>query len=127
MQYILDTVIQQLTVDKSRTFIYVEMAFFTRWWKQQNDQTKNIVSGFVLPVYNMMYMTLVFLIYCHVKMLLSPHKLLKCSGSKIAIYCVRDLSHLEKCVTKVCLVGMFVVCEEFILSFVCCGKPCYVN
>ena len=45
VQYILDTVIEQLQVDKNRTFIYVEMAFFTRWWKQQSDETKNIVSS----------------------------------------------------------------------------------
>ena len=44
VQYILDTVIEQLQVDKNRTFIYVEMAFFTRWWKQQSDATKDIVS-----------------------------------------------------------------------------------
>ena len=44
VQYILDTVIEQLQVDKNRTFIYVEIAFFTRWWNQQSDETKNIVS-----------------------------------------------------------------------------------
>lgn len=43
VQYILDTVIEQLLVDKDRTFIYVEMAFFTRWWNQQSDTTKEIV------------------------------------------------------------------------------------
>jgi lysosomal alpha-mannosidase len=45
VQYILDTVIEQLLVDKDRTFIYVEMAFFTRWWNQQNDKTKEIVRA----------------------------------------------------------------------------------
>jgi hypothetical protein len=44
VQYILDTVIEQLLVDKDRTFIYVEIAFFTRWWNQQSDDTKNKVS-----------------------------------------------------------------------------------
>ena len=44
VQYILDTVTQQLQVDESRTFIYVEMAFFTRWWNQQSNATKDIVS-----------------------------------------------------------------------------------
>ena len=43
VQYILDTVIEQLLVDKDRTFIYVEIAFFTRWWNQQSDNTKNVV------------------------------------------------------------------------------------
>ena len=46
VQYILDTVIEQLLVDKDRTFIYVEMAFFSRWWNQQSDRTKEIVSYF---------------------------------------------------------------------------------
>ena len=45
VQYILDTVIEQLLLDKDRTFIYVEMAFFIRWWNQQTDATKNTVSG----------------------------------------------------------------------------------
>ena len=44
VQYILDTVIEQLQKDKDRTFIYVEIAFFARWWNQQSDDTKNIVS-----------------------------------------------------------------------------------
>ena len=47
VQYILDTVIEQLLVDKDRTFIYVEMAFFSQWWNQQSDQTKEIVSFFL--------------------------------------------------------------------------------
>ena len=53
VQYILDTVIEQLLVDKGRTFIYVEMAFFTRWWNEQSDATKQIVSieQFMLMVF----------------------------------------------------------------------------
>ena len=45
MQYILDTVVQELQLDSNRTFIYVEMAFFTRWWNQQNEATKQVVRG----------------------------------------------------------------------------------
>ena len=45
VQYILDTVIEQLLVDKDRTFIYVEMAFFTRWWNEQSNATMDIVSS----------------------------------------------------------------------------------
>ena len=45
VQYILDTVIEQLLVDKDRTFIYVEMAFFARWWNQQSDKTKETVRA----------------------------------------------------------------------------------
>ena len=44
VQYILDTVIKELSKNSERTFIYVEMAFFTRWWKEQNNQTKSLVS-----------------------------------------------------------------------------------
>ncbi len=45
VQYILDTVVEELQLDSKRTFIYVEMAFFTRWWNQQNDATKQVVRG----------------------------------------------------------------------------------
>jgi len=44
VQYILDTVIQELQVNENRTFIYVEMAFFARWWNEQDEATKAIVS-----------------------------------------------------------------------------------
>ena len=44
VQYILDTVVQELQLDSNRTFIYVEMAFFTRWWNQQDSDTQTIVS-----------------------------------------------------------------------------------
>ena len=44
VRYILDTVVEELQKDKNRTFIYVEMAFFARWWKEQSDTTKEIVS-----------------------------------------------------------------------------------
>ena len=44
VQYILDTVVEQLLLDEDRTFIYVEIAFFIRWWNQQSDDTKDKVS-----------------------------------------------------------------------------------
>ena len=44
VQYILDTVVQELQADPNRTFIYVEMAFFARWWREQTDATKDIVN-----------------------------------------------------------------------------------
>lgn len=44
VQYILDSVIQELLADPNRTFIYVEMAFFARWWDQQTDEMKDAVS-----------------------------------------------------------------------------------
>lgn len=44
VQYILDTVIDELQKNPNRTFIYVEMAFFVRWWNEQTDEMKEIVS-----------------------------------------------------------------------------------
>ena len=40
VQYILDSVIPQLTADSTKRFIYVEIAFFERWWKEQNKAMK---------------------------------------------------------------------------------------
>lgn len=47
VQYILDTVISTLYDNPARTFIYVEMAFFTRWWDQQDNQTRSKVYHLV--------------------------------------------------------------------------------
>ena len=47
MQFILDSVILALDENPDRRFIYVEMAFFWRWWIQQNDQVKDKVRQFV--------------------------------------------------------------------------------
>ena len=33
--------------DPNRTFIYVEVAFFKRWWDEQDDSTKDIVRHLV--------------------------------------------------------------------------------
>ena len=44
VKYILDSVIEELQKDERRTFIYVEIAFFARWWREQSDATKTIVS-----------------------------------------------------------------------------------
>ena len=41
VQYILDTVTEELTRDPTKRFIYVEMGFFYRWWNQQDDLTKS--------------------------------------------------------------------------------------
>jgi len=35
VQYILDTVVQQLNDDPAKTFTYVEMSFFQRWYTEQ--------------------------------------------------------------------------------------------
>jgi lysosomal alpha-mannosidase len=47
VQYILDTVIPELQSDPNKRFVYVEIAFFWRWWNEQNDQTKLVVRELV--------------------------------------------------------------------------------
>ncbi len=47
VQYILDSVIESLLENSDRRFIYVEIAFFWRWWNQQTDEMKNTVQQLV--------------------------------------------------------------------------------
>ncbi|XP_050232391.1 alpha-mannosidase At3g26720 isoform X2 [Mercurialis annua] len=47
VQNVLDSVISSLFEDKNRKFIYVEMAFFQRWWRQQSDAMKVKVKELV--------------------------------------------------------------------------------
>ena len=47
VQYILDSVIPQLSADPSKRFIYVEIAFFERWWNEQNDAMHKEVKKLV--------------------------------------------------------------------------------
>lgn len=47
VQYILDSVIQELKDHPQRRFIYVETAFFWKWWKQQTDETREVVKAMV--------------------------------------------------------------------------------
>ncbi|XP_045405914.1 lysosomal alpha-mannosidase isoform X2 [Lemur catta] len=47
VQYILDSVISALLADPTRRFIYVEIAFFSRWWHQQTNATQEIVRELV--------------------------------------------------------------------------------
>ena len=44
VQYILDSVVSELSKDPQRTFIYVEIAYFSRWWAEQTQSTKSLVS-----------------------------------------------------------------------------------
>jgi lysosomal alpha-mannosidase len=44
VQYILDSVIPILVSDPSKRFIYVEMAFFWRWWQEQDDRMRHQVK-----------------------------------------------------------------------------------
>lgn len=39
----MDSVIEQLVADPNRKFIYVEMAFFARWWNEQDGDMKHTV------------------------------------------------------------------------------------
>eukprot|EP01136_Pigoraptor_vietnamica_P025489 Opistho-1_new@7004 len=47
VQYILDSVMRSLNQNPDRKFIYVEIAFFSRWWDEQTDETKDMVRQFV--------------------------------------------------------------------------------
>ncbi|RXG61085.1 Lysosomal alpha-mannosidase [Armadillidium vulgare] len=47
VQYILDSVISVLLTDPAKKFIYVESAFFFRWWDEQNEQMQNNVKQLV--------------------------------------------------------------------------------
>lgn len=47
VQYVLDSVINSLLANKERRFIYVEIAFFHRWWLEQADAVKEQVKMLV--------------------------------------------------------------------------------
>ncbi|KAK2817431.1 hypothetical protein Q5P01_025622 [Channa striata] len=47
VQYILDSVVDQLLKNPDRRFIYVETAFFYRWWKQQSSSVQQTVKQLV--------------------------------------------------------------------------------
>uniref|UniRef100_A0A3P9CCK3 Lysosomal alpha-mannosidase n=1 Tax=Maylandia zebra TaxID=106582 RepID=A0A3P9CCK3_9CICH len=46
-QYILDSVVDQLLKNQDRRFIYVETAFFYRWWKSQSSSVQQTVKQLV--------------------------------------------------------------------------------
>ncbi|PIN15813.1 Glycosyl hydrolase, family 38 - alpha-mannosidase [Handroanthus impetiginosus] len=47
VQNVLDSLIPALLADKNRKFVYVEQAFFQRWWRNQNEAMKNTVKMLV--------------------------------------------------------------------------------
>merc|ERR550534_2020659 len=47
VQYIIDSVVDELLADANRRFIYVEMAFFTQWWKEQTSEKQDAVRHLV--------------------------------------------------------------------------------
>ncbi|XP_039944667.1 lysosomal alpha-mannosidase-like [Hirundo rustica] len=47
VQYILDSVVAQLAADPSRRFVYAEVAFLARWWRQQDRATRSLLRELV--------------------------------------------------------------------------------
>lgn len=47
VQYILDSVVAQLAAVPSRRFVYAEVAFLARWWRQQDEATRRLVRELV--------------------------------------------------------------------------------
>ncbi|KAM7276612.1 hypothetical protein ACFE04_018478 [Oxalis oulophora] len=47
VQNVLDSLVPALLADHNRKFIYVEQAFFQRWWREQREKTKNIIRRFI--------------------------------------------------------------------------------
>jgi lysosomal alpha-mannosidase len=47
VQYIIDSVVAALDQNPDRRFIYVEIAYFWRWWNEQTNDIRDKVKGFV--------------------------------------------------------------------------------
>ncbi|EOA22308.1 hypothetical protein CARUB_v10002909mg [Capsella rubella] len=47
VQNVLDSIVPALLADKNRKFIYVEQAFFQRWWNEQSETIKRIVKDLI--------------------------------------------------------------------------------
>ena len=47
IQYILDAVVAALDENPDRRFIYVEIAYFWRWWNEQTNDIRDKVRQFV--------------------------------------------------------------------------------
>ncbi|KAL4192151.1 hypothetical protein AMTRI_Chr06g170820 [Amborella trichopoda] len=47
VQNVLDSLIPALLADKNRKFIYVEQAFFQRWWREQSEAMQAVVKALV--------------------------------------------------------------------------------
>ena len=47
VQYIIDSVVDELTVDPSKTFVYMEIAYFKRWWEHRDKTWHNKVRKLI--------------------------------------------------------------------------------
>ncbi|EFA84943.1 alpha-mannosidase [Heterostelium album PN500] len=47
VQYTIDSVVAGLLQNPNRKFIYVEIAFFMRWWREQTEETQKAVTQLV--------------------------------------------------------------------------------
>uniref|UniRef100_A0A2N9ECH2 alpha-mannosidase n=1 Tax=Fagus sylvatica TaxID=28930 RepID=A0A2N9ECH2_FAGSY len=47
VQNVLDSLVPALLADKNRKFIYVEQAFFQRWWRDQSETIQHVVKQLV--------------------------------------------------------------------------------
>lgn len=47
VQYILDSVMGSLRDNPDRKFVYAEMSFFTRWWAEQSDASRQLVRSLI--------------------------------------------------------------------------------
>ncbi|XP_063690730.1 lysosomal alpha-mannosidase-like [Bolinopsis microptera] len=47
VQFIIDTVVDELTADPSKTFIYMEIAYFKRWWEHRDKVWHNKVRKLI--------------------------------------------------------------------------------
>ena len=47
VQYILDTVVEELEKDKEKNFVYVEMSFFQRWYFEQTEKKRDSVKQLI--------------------------------------------------------------------------------
>ncbi|XP_027351852.1 probable alpha-mannosidase At5g13980 [Abrus precatorius] len=47
VENVLDSMVNALLADKNRKFIYVEMAFFKRWWRDQSEAVQDVVKKLV--------------------------------------------------------------------------------
>nr|POF01591.1 putative alpha-mannosidase [Quercus suber] len=47
VQDVLDSIVPALLADKNRKFIFIEQAFFQRWWRDQSEEVQSIVKQLV--------------------------------------------------------------------------------